>query len=128
MHANVGVAWIRVRKKAGRNAAGKKACGDAEYQRTHDHDVRLFDQKSAPTYIALCGSFEQAVKPIEKSPQQSVALILRLEEQGRKRWTQRERIESGKQHGNRDGDGELLIELACDSGNERRRHEYPREH
>ncbi len=65
---------------------------------------------------------KHAVKPIEKSPQQSAARLLRPEQQRRKRRAERERIERGEQNGNRDGDGELLVKLAGDSGNEGRRH------
>src|ERR1700691_235089 len=118
LHIDVGVTLIFVRKKARWDSIGKKETRYAKDHQHHDHNDGLLEQYSAPTHIALCSSIEDAVKPIKESPEESMALGSRLEQQRRKRRAEGERIERGEQNGNRDRDRELLVEFAGDSGNE----------
>ncbi len=124
MHIDVCITLIFVGKKAGRDSVGKKETRHAKDRKQHDYDDGFLDQYCAPTHITLCGSLKYAVKPLKESPQESVARRPGLEQQCRKRGAERERIECGKQNGNRDRDGKLLVKLAGDSGNEGGGHKY----
>src|SRR5580704_412360 len=80
--------------------------------------------RTAPAYIAFRGSLEHAIEPIKEFSQQSLARLLRLQQQCRKRRAERERVKRRKQNGDRDAHRELLIELAGNSRNESGGHEY----
>ena len=82
------------------------------------------DQRRYPL-VALA---KQAVEPIEETPQQAVALLFGLEQQRGERGTQSQRVEGREDHRDRDGDCELLIQAAGDSGNENGRDENRRQH
>jgi hypothetical protein len=86
----------------------------------------FFDEDGAPAHITISSTVEDTVEPIEKAPQQAGARFLGFEQKSGECGTERQRVERGKKHGNRDGDGELLIEFAGDSGNEGGGHENGR--
>ena len=83
-----------------------------------------------PPHVAFGGAPEDAVETAEELLQRTwrPPAILRLQEQRGERGTQRERIERGKDHRDRNGDGELLIEPSGDAGDEGRGNEYRGEH
>src|SRR5579862_116948 len=124
LHIDVGVTLVFVGKKARRDSVGKEGRGASKDQQQDDHDDGLLNQYGAPAHITFCASLENAVEPIKKSSQQTTARFAWLQKQSRKRRAERERIESGQENGNRDGDRELLVKLACDSRDECRRHKY----
>jgi len=127
LHVDESIALIFVRKEARRDAVGKEAAGYGKDGEHHNHHGGLLDKYRAPAHVTVSGSLKNAVKPIKESPQDPVALFPRPKQQPGKRRAERERIERGKQNGNRDGNGELLVEPARDAGNESCRHKHGRE-
>src|SRR4029077_3471725 len=87
-------------------------------------DDGLGYQHCAPPDVALCGSLKDAVKPIEKSLQQSSTLCPWPEQKCGKGGTEGKRVKRRQEHRNRDGNSELLVEAAGYAGDEGCRHEY----
>src|SRR4029077_15168495 len=101
LEIDVGIALVFVRKEARGHSVGKKAARQAKGHEQHDHDDGLSEQCRAPTNVALSRMLERAVKPIEKSSEQSPALCAWPEQQCGKRGAERERVESRQEHRNR---------------------------
>ncbi len=64
-----GIALIFVRKETRWHSAGKKGGPHSKGHEQHDHDNGLSDESCAPADVAFGGTLEDAVKPIEKTPQ-----------------------------------------------------------
>ena len=71
---------------------------------------------------------EPAQEQVHEPGERIAAGAVRLEQQGRQRRAERERVEGREQRGDGDGDGELAEELPGDAADERAGHEHGAEH
>ena len=67
---------------------------------------------------------EHPVESIEKPTKRTATLFSGPEQECRKRRTERQCVECGEDDGDRDGQGELLIQTPCDSGKKCCRNEH----
>src|SRR5580704_22100 len=124
LQIDIGITLIFVREEARRQAAGEKArCHPKGYQQDNQDDG-FAEQDSTPMDISLGGLLENAIKPIEESPQQAAARLPRAEKQRGQRGAERERVKRGENNGDGNGNCELLIKPSGNSGNEGRGHKY----
>ena len=78
----------------------------------------------APVHVAVGRGAEDAVEPAEEGAQRAACLLPRPQQQRGQGWAERQRVERRDDHRHGDGDGELLVELAGDAGNEGGGHEH----
>src|ERR1700733_4307766 len=123
LHVDIEVALVFIRHKAGRQVFAKKpSCTTGDDKEDHYHS-RLPNQVSRPADKAVCGAIPILVEPTEEFSQRSAGLPFWLEQQRGQRRAERESVKRGKDHGNRDGHGKLLIQPAGDAWDESCRHE-----
>ena len=108
-------------------AEGDNAGIDHEHERGVAHDARR------QPAIALPERVEASVEETEESAQRALprarrAMLARLEQQRAQRGRERERDDQGDDGRAGDGERELPVELAGNSGDEARRHEHRTEH
>src|SRR5271154_5938441 len=94
LHVDVAIALVFIRQKARRHFATDKCCRDADDHEKRDYDYTFSNQGCAYSLVALGGSPKDAIEPIEKSPQQPVALLFRTKQQTSQRRAERESVES----------------------------------
>src|SRR3984957_12970026 len=80
MQVDICIALIFIGQETPRYAGAKESGCDAEGQQEHNYYGSFPEQDAAPPYIAVGGALENTVKPIEESPQQPVALLLRTKQ------------------------------------------------
>ena len=73
---------------------------------------------STPTDVAIRGPVEAAIESAEDARQKPAASLCGPQQHRAERRTERQRAECREQHGNRDGEGKLLIDLSADSADE----------
>src|SRR5579863_1571655 len=115
------VALILIWEEAGGNFSAEEPSAHGE---NREHDKRngaLTDQRSGPAHVTICDAAEDSIEPVEKPSQQTSIrpLVLRFQQEGGQRRTQRQRIERRENHGEGDGNGELLIEASGNPRDER---------
>src|ERR1700733_1259808 len=94
------------------------------HRKQHQHQRALTNYVARQTHKAVGGAFPVAVKDAKEFSERPASFFLGPEKQSRKRRAERESVERGKHHGNRDGESKLLIQPPGDPRNEDRRHEH----
>ena len=89
-------------------------------------EAGFVDEVSAPTHIPVGGAPKDTVEPAEESSQRSPCRLPWAQQHGGKRRTEGECVERREEHRNGDRNRKLLVELAGDTGNERRGNEHGR--
>src|SRR6266436_7290043 len=124
LEIGVEVALILIRQKTRWHLAAEECGRCAEDNQHRQRDGALANERARPADISVGGASEDPVKPIEKPPQEPVALHLRLEQQRGESGAERKGIERRQNHGDCNRDGKLLIETPSDTGDECRWYEY----
>ena len=119
---------ILIRQEARRQPRAKKDRHDAEQQQSgHCHPAFAY-QRPAHADVTVGGAFKHSIEPVEELSQRAGVGFLGLKQQRGKSRTQTERVERRDDHGNRDGDRELLVQPPGNARYEGRGDEYRREH
>src|SRR3954465_3929753 len=103
---------------------GKEPGSRSEGDKQHCHNKGFLKEYSTPTYVTRVCELEYTVKPVKKSTQQPVAFLPWTKQERSQCRGQGKRIERGEENRNRDRHSKLLVKASCDTGNERRGHEY----
>src|SRR6202030_1269126 len=84
------------------------------------------DEDVGGVHETLRSAAKEFVEEAKASAQQTLFLFFvpGFEEQRRECWRKRKRVEGGNQHRDRDGHGELLVQPASNTRNERGRNEH----
>ena len=100
---------------------------DGDQRQEKQAETGLVDEHAGETDVPIPRAVEHPVKPAEEPAYRPPVALARLQNQRAERGAQGERVEGREDHRNGDGDGELLVELAGDPRNERRRDKHRRE-
>src|SRR5215472_2277347 len=79
-------------------------------------------------YVTVRHAGEQAIEPVKKPAQQASAGFLRPQQKRGQRRAQTERVKRRQEHGDGDGDRELLVQPSRNAWYEGGRHKHGREH
>src|SRR5260370_726643 len=90
----------------------------------HECNGGLANQGTGEANVAVGGALENAVESIEEPSQQASTLLSGPEQEGGKRRTEGEGVESREDHRYRDGHGELLIKATRNSWDKGRRYKH----
>src|ERR1700688_19412 len=120
------VALILCGDKATRKAAADEKRQYGDYRQAQHGDSGLMDEHVGGAHETLRGATEKFVEQTIAFAKQTFFLFFvpGLEQQRCESGRKRKRIEGGNQHGDRDGYGELLLQPASDTGDERSRYEH----
>ncbi len=97
---------------------------EREAPEDHEADDGLADQPPREVHVAAGGPREPPVEDAEEAAQRPCRLVARPQEQRREGRRQRQGVERGDHHRDRDGHGELLVEASLDAAHEADRDEH----
>src|SRR6478752_2076996 len=118
LQAGIDVSLVFIREKALGDSLAEES-GTYSHQEEQDkREAGFVDEVSAPTHISVGGAAKDTVEPAEESSQGSPCRLPWAQQQGGKRRTEGECVESREEHGNGDRNRKLLVELAGDTGYE----------
>src|ERR1700719_925478 len=94
------------------------------HHKQHHYYTSLANQVTGETDKAVRGTLKISVEPPKELSKRPESLLFGFEQQRRKCGAERESVECGKHHGDRDRDGKLLIQPASDARYESCRHKH----
>ena len=124
LDAGEDVALVFVRQETDGDGLAEQPGQHDRARQEHQRHHALVDQEPARAHVAVRGPAEHAVEPVEEPLQGPAALLLGPQQQGGQRGRKRQRVEGGDDHGDGDGDRELLVEPSGDARDEGGRDEH----
>src|SRR5271155_2522917 len=128
LHVDVEVALVLIGQETGRQMRPYEPRSTSGHREQHQHQCAFTNYVARQTHKAVGRALPVAVKDAKEFSERPASFFFGSEKQRRKCRAERESVERGKHHGDRDGESELLVESAGNSRNERGGHEHGCQH